>query len=635
MADRPLESFQSLKKRVLASGLDRHVLPMGEVRETKLNEPSQAVLDLPFYGLISHLSPVDTLKWKIYVRQRCVHDLEFRELIHQACAADPCFFSNTLVWIFEPRPPRPIPLTLWPDQADVLAWMAECYDTHRDCGVEKTRGIGISWTLADLFYWLWRFVPECKLGVMTKDETVLDGPDSNTLMGKVAYIHEKMPAWLRLNKQGVDVMKRTSKDHLMQCTANGATLQGFPPMDSKVRSLRFTVFAYDEFGYFPRDAQESLNASVHTAPTRYFISTWHGHNNAFHEIMRVEKNTLLRVLTYWWNNPERWKGCYTTEAQRLKILDTDYEYPSNYRFVLDGLLRSPWVDYELSRAGSKVQTALEELYGLQAEAGRKLLRASTIEMARESLQPPSKQGDIDTAVRDTIFRCGEGLLKVWGDIQPGQGGPFSVGCDLAHGLGASYSTLVMFSLEGGEQVAEFADNQIDPVSFARYVVDVCRWVSGDKGDGQVYLTFENNGNQGTVFGKELQRLGYGNVHRRKYAGKVPRSEVSTYMGIRNKDGGLAVLAELERAVRDGECVVRSTSLVDELALFNKDEDGKPDFPRGSGGHGDIAMAAAMAWDQARERVLAVPEEVRKSAYAELENIPHERKRWSTGWRISA
>ena len=48
--------------------------------------------------------------------------------------------------------PSDIPMKLWVDQVDLLAWLAECFG-ERDIGVEKSRGIGMSWLIAIFYYW--------------------------------------------------------------------------------------------------------------------------------------------------------------------------------------------------------------------------------------------------------------------------------------------------------------------------------------------------------------------------------------------------------------------------------------------------------------------------------------------------
>lgn len=597
------------RKKVLASGLDRVVHPINEQRETKLNTPSQAQLALPYFGLLP-TDPVELLKWKLYVRTRCLHDDEFREAIIEACREDVLFFAATFVWIFEPRPPRAIPFTPWCDQADVIAWIEECVRTHRDMGVEKSRGIGLSWDIIIVFYWLWLFTPDVKLGCMSKDEDVLDGDDANYLLGKFVFIHDHMPAWLKCDGNGRNIMLRNKTRHTLINALTGAAIQGFPSTDSKVRSLRFTAFFYDEFAFFTGNVQEQLNSSVHTAPCRIFISTWNGVGNMFHTIMRRSRSTMLRVLSYWWANPERFKGAYRYERGMVSYLDKEYPHVPDYPFIEDGLLRSPWVDYELSRAGSDLQTALEELYGLRAESGRKFFRGTTVEIMESSVEPPTTEGRLEKimgvwkfvpSVRGS-FGDEHGGIRVWGNHGNGLSGPYVAGCDIAFGQGASYSTLQVIDLSSGKQILEYGTNGLNVDEFAEYVCHILDWLNGPLGNGHTTLIFENNGTQGNGFGRTVQRVGYGNVVKNSYSKLLQRRKEQEYLGMKNKDGGLMIFTELERAVRQGECLISSDRIPIEASNYDKDDKGKPTYPMTLETHGDFIMGLALAWEVARERV---------------------------------
>lgn len=623
--------------KVLQSGLSRHVHPINQTRSTQLNAPSKEQLALPFYHLLPK-DPVELVRWKLYVRERCLNDLKFREAVDEVCRQDIAFWAATFGWVFEPRPPRGIPLCMWTDQVDCLVWMKECFDAERDLGFEKTRGLFMSWTAALFVYWVWKYVPDAKIAYITKDELTMDGPDENSFIGKVVYLHHKMPAWDRLGANGRDIMKRTMDQHILRNLRQGGTLQGFPPTDQNVRSLRFTVLINDEFAYYPRNAAQTMVTAVHTAPCRIFISTWFGGTGtSFGTIMRVEKSTMLRVQAYWWNNPERWKGAYITENGRLKIIDTSYEFPPDYPFVLDGLLRSAWVDFELSRPGQNMQIALEELYGLQAESGRKLIRPATLDVILATVIPPWDCGEIDYSGKVTQFRKKpDGRIKLFADVGDGKGGPFSAGCDLGFGSGASDSTLEVIDLTTARQVLEFADNTIDPVSFAQLVDAILDWLCGLKGDGHCYLDFENNGQQGTSFGGELIRLGRGNIRERRYNRKVPHTDRVTYLGSHNKDGGLSIILELERAVMSGELMICSADVWEELRQFDKDEEGQPVFRSAGGrGHGDKTQGLGLAWAYARDKIIGTPdaEQTREHAQDEIRRIVKCRKDWSFGWRL--
>jgi hypothetical protein len=64
-------------RKVLASGLSREQFAYGERRETQLNTPSKELLALPFYNLLP-TDHVELVAFRVYVRKRCLTDLEFR-----------------------------------------------------------------------------------------------------------------------------------------------------------------------------------------------------------------------------------------------------------------------------------------------------------------------------------------------------------------------------------------------------------------------------------------------------------------------------------------------------------------------------------------------------------------------------
>lgn len=628
-------------KRILQSGLSRTVHPIDEQRETVLNQPSQQVLDLPYYPLLPR-DPVELLKFRIYARSRALTDLEFRADLLQMCRDDICFFASVLVSVFEPRPPRDIPLTLWDDQSDCLVWMKECLDEERDLGISKSRGVGLSWNLSILYYHAWYFTPGAKLGVMTKDEQTLDGPDSNYLMGKFAFIHDHVPAWMKFDSAGRPILRRNQTEHIFYNLANEATYQGFPPVEAKVRGLRFTSFAYDEFAFFPRNTQNALNASSHTTPNRLFISTWNGPGDAFHDLMVRISSTMLRVSTFWWNNPERFKGAYRYENGRLHVLDTGYVYPKDYPFVEDGLLRSPWVDYELARPRTgSFQSALQELYGLQAESGRKFFSNVTVSVLDATVQQPDRRGNVVYVRGEPTFtpdRSGD--VCIWGDVGEGKSGPFAAGVDPAFGRKAAYSAMSVLDLSTGEQVLEFATNTTPIVEFAQKCVLICRWLAGNKGDGHVYLNFENNQEAGISFGEEITRLGYGNVEKNDIR-RVGRNKKPTRLGIRNSDAGHLIYTEMERAILEGEYVVRSAEVAEEAAAMDRGDDGKPRFILTDKGHGDRIMAAAIAWYTGRNRAVkrlsstALAENYAQAVEQELTSASGERMMFSNVWRTTS
>ena len=92
----------SKKRGSLSSGILSDRFPVGEHRETKLKEICpEAREKFPFYFQLPYDSPVELLKWRIYVRTRCVRDPAFRAVIWEMCRRDTAFFAVTFCFIFD------------------------------------------------------------------------------------------------------------------------------------------------------------------------------------------------------------------------------------------------------------------------------------------------------------------------------------------------------------------------------------------------------------------------------------------------------------------------------------------------------------------------------------------------------
>ena len=585
-------------------GLSREVFSLGETITLKLNEPRPETLDLPFYKLLP-TEYADLLRVRIYIRRRCIRDTAFRDDIIAMCRLDPLFFANVFVHIYEPRTTAAMPLVLWSDQCDLLAIIDKWFG-RRSMGVGKSRGIGDSWMLTVKNAHALLYMRDCKIGVISKDEDSVDSDDENSLLGKLAFILDRLPYWMTRDGVGRSVFKRNKSVHLFTNTAINSTIQGFAATDNKVRGMRFTVLEHDENAFWPGDTEAAAATSVHTTNCRIYVSTFCGTNNVHYNIMYTEKTSLLRIFHWWWANPARYAGAYTTEHGRVKIIDKEYKFQPDYPFIADGLLRSAYVDAVLRESGSTKQSVLEELYGVTGETSRRLFRADTVQITNMTVRPPERTGYIareNDGKRVFRDRAGEKLF-VWGKHTGTSGGPYAAACDLAAGRMAAYSTFEAFDLNTGEQVVEYADNTIDIVSFASVAYDILRWLCGPNGDGHCYFTFENNSELGNAFGAEMLRLGYGNIQRKPYIHK-PTNGPEEYYGMRNKDGGLKIFIELDRAVLDGDVTVRSEFVGREIGLWDKEETTngkiKPKYPYREDGHGDRSMALAMAWWLGRER----------------------------------
>lgn len=570
----------------------------GEQRETKLNAPSAEALALPFYNLLPK-DPVGLMKWRIYARERAIDDLEFRGALLQMAEKDVAFFATTFCWIHETRgrEAKSFPIDLWEDQVDVLAWLAQELGM-RDILVEKSRGIGLSWLCCILSIWAWLYGDTEEIAFVSKDDSSLDIKDRpSTLMGKLDFLFAHLPAWMREDENGKSILKRTaSSTHKFENLSNGASILGFVPTNNKLRSGRYRYVFFDEFAFLERtDMERLMAASQHTTFCRMYVSTHNG-TGLFYYLSRDTETTLFKIRTFWWANPDRYAGAYKSDKGRIDFLDGSYNYDAEYQYIADGLLRSPWFDAELERAGAALQATLEELNGIAAISTRKLFRPHVLEVANMRAKPPIRSGnftDIGTYEDDL-----DGDFLWW--VIPGTlMGPFVVGADPAQGLpGGDYSALAVIDIPTGQIICTAALTLIPPPVFAATAIHLARYLVGERGDGWAQIAYETTGAVGASFGEELKRQNYGGIWKND----------GDKVGYQNPDANESILHELSRAIYAQEITVYDENAIAEFQFYEYNvKTGQQGTKRyvldwmGQDGHGDRSTAIAISWLAAKRR----------------------------------
>ena len=557
------------------------------LKETKFGSPAPELSNFPYYQALPK-DPISLLRWRIYVRGRCLEDLEFRQAILQMCAKDCLFFIATFVCIHETRlKPRLIPMRLWQDQADVTSWICGAVG-QQDIVISKSRGIGMSWLIIAILFWIWYFMPTCDVAVVSKDDQSLDlvGRPA-TLMGKLDYIFEHLPEWMKHTPSGEKILKRTHTQHRFTNTANGSSIIGFVPTDDKLRSGRFFCVLYDEFAFLDSDEQRLMAAGQYVTYCRIFLSTFNGTGGMFHRLAHDEKSPLLRIKTFWWENEDRRRGMYRFKSGRVEILDDRFDFPDDYNFIDDGLLRSPYFDFELSRAGASRQATLEELNGVAAAATRKLFVPELMKTIRIHNKAPLYRGkfDVDDARFIEDMQCDEWRLWRAPEYKHGE---IVIGIDPSSGIqSGAYGAMAGIDVDTGEQVFTYAGHEA-PIDLARLAVAAGKFFAGRN----VYavISYESTGPVGGTLANELHRLNYPRIY---------MNEKKKY-GYQNSDKGETILHELGRAIRDGELVMYDEIIADELEGFEYNRDQELDWA-GMDGHADRAISLAIAWNAAKTR----------------------------------
>jgi hypothetical protein len=561
---------------------------------------------------------------------------ELADEIWMACKRDILFFVNAFLFLKEPRPKRHagekrrdlvIPWITWGVQD---WWFTEAEESFgvENVLVPKTRAAGASWKVLALFLHRWLFFDDVDLMLASKNEEKVDSPDDpSCLFAKLDFMLEHLPPFLKPKE-----FKRGPKRLINVERAN--TFIGYPSTSSLNRGGRNTAAFQDEPGDYPAGSDQLALESVRFVTDSQFIAgTFVDRAGSAWNRIALDANWPgKRLFLRWQDCPPMRAGLYTTdEGGKIKILDTDFSFPTNYPFVATptkpGSLRSPYFD-EKSAGLSAAAIARELNCDLEGATQGGFDRERVRALEKLYSQDPVCRGrlvfDYEEFEPEWIpDHAGPWLMwvkPVLNDMAgrysiPGED-EFAMGVDVSAGFGASESVISVFSHTTGEQIAEYADSRIEPKELAR----LCKAAGKFFGDfeQEAFLVPEVNGFVGTSFRDEIKRIGYWNIHRRKLKQDERNEKASKKIGYYTPpEGPGAILQSLIELVGRGDILVRSKKVYDQLCQYVW-KDGKIAHPGESGddesearnSHGDRAVAAALGAYGRAQRPRAAPTPVK-------------------------
>lgn len=529
------------------------------------------------------------LQYRLDLRRRARDDTRFQAIMLEACRTDVLFFLNAFAWLYEPRPkkdahgktlPNIIPFITWPHQDPAIIEIREALG-FQDIGVEKSRGEGASWIAVWLAIQDWLFKPMTAIGLVSRTEDAVDSADDpDSLMWKIDWGVEKLPAWMKPRS------KRNQDKHNKKNLDNNSTITGYAATGDVGSGGRKAWFLMDELAKFPRGPDEDAMASTQPVTnSRFFVSTPKGAEGAYYRLMH-EPSTAVRITLDWTQNPTRNRGLYRLVDGKPVAVDPvnnpllpAYNPPtaetinlfSKLRakgFVLEGRVRSPWYDEECGRASSPQHIAQEydRNYG---GAMYRVLGDDFDNQVRQTVTPPYAEGKITyhpETLEPSFDLCKEGPIKLWMKLDH-RGRPplhqFVVSADVSTGLGGvatSNSVVEAIDATTMEQVLEFASNTIPPSDWADHCIAISKWLNN------AYLAWEVQG-PGFAFTQRVKDMGYHNVYYRKLGGKRGVNRTKELGWSTTPKSKEELFAELDRSVRSGELKIRSTALATECVQY--------------------------------------------------------------------
>jgi hypothetical protein len=556
-----------------------------------------------FYKLVPK-SIEHNIAWRRQLIERAASDESLRADLWNMCRDDMLFYINTFLWTYDPRliEHPAVPFVTYNFQDDVFIQMRESMGKE-DVLIKKSRDMGASWMLVTLFEWRWHFYSDQSFLLASRNEALVDkSGDPKSLMWKIDFLHRHLPTWLRPKTSRI-------KLHIKNLN-NNSTIDGEATTPEIARGARLTAIGLDEFA-FVDDGHAVDAATLHATNCRFFNSTSNGTATAF-KSLEDKLPSKQKIYLIWTLHPEKARGSYTSRNGRSDILDTDYVFPDDYPFILDGKQRSPWYDLTCRRASHRQQIAREvdmDDTGSQSP----VFDTAVLERMKPGLRPPFVQGRlmVDPVELKCEFQKSDGgPMKLWELVDVHGELPrldrYVVGCDISAGTGGEYSSnsvAQVINVNRGAVVATYASNTISAVDFASLAISLCKWFNG------AYLNWDTMGPMGITFRNEIIRLGYSNIYFGSVA-EVVYKEKTRKPGYHSKKGTAAALMyELQRVFDSGELILYDLDTLNECGHWRfKGDDVEyapsaetPDESAKGRLHGDRVMALGVAWMAVRDR----------------------------------
>jgi len=225
---------------------------------------------------------------------RCNRDRKFRARVRRVVQRDPVYFFDNFLFLYDPRfPPHLIPWCSYGQQPRIIHALCGTSEESRDefgelhpLLIEKSRDEGWSWMLAGASVWVWLFVEGGDTGIMTKVGAELDDGTPNSLFGKIDWIVENLPHWLKppLPEEG---KYRKGKPPVMSNPLNGNVIKGANTTHSSLRGPRLRRVIVDEAVHIGVLAS-LLAALSSTTEAPVLGSSVEGMNNVFAKIRHSE-----------------------------------------------------------------------------------------------------------------------------------------------------------------------------------------------------------------------------------------------------------------------------------------------------------------------------------------------------------
>jgi hypothetical protein len=278
------------------------------------------------------------LKERVAIQQE--QDPQRQAAYRELARRDVIYFINHFGWTFSPwRAPHHFPLVLWEFQVDYIWWILNKIQSQQDGLTEKTRDIGVSWSVLSVFLWAWIFWPSFEAMVGSRKEDDVDSADPRSLFWKMDYALKRMPAWIL--PKGFDIRTHRTRMNLLN-PESGNVISGDSANPNFGRGGRKTAVLLDEFAFWEY-GEQAWRGLADTTRCRLAVSTPNPLGGQ--HFKRLRYSGLIDVKTLHWrslNHPLKDEEWYQHELTRRTVEEAASELDINYELSIRGRVYPEW-----------------------------------------------------------------------------------------------------------------------------------------------------------------------------------------------------------------------------------------------------------------------------------------------------
>jgi len=274
------------------------------------------------------------LQLRLLVNDMALRDKDFQIEVKEMALRDWHLMFNLFFWTYDPRQggwhePHEKPFVTWEYQDQFLKSLVEdVISIGEDCHIDKSRDMGLSWMVicAIIFFWMQPRPGQDFLLGSRKFEFVDKRGAMDTLIEKVRYVIQRLPAWLLpdnydSNKHdNIGLIRNPQTGNIIKGEANNANFG---------TGGRYMAMLYDEFSKWTETDEQAWTSGFQASKCRIALSTpWGGPDRKFHHLKKDPN--ILHFTLPWYKHPHKDTKWYAHEAKRCTPLELAQEIDISY-----------------------------------------------------------------------------------------------------------------------------------------------------------------------------------------------------------------------------------------------------------------------------------------------------------------